>query len=409
MANEKTKAVKLRELAGEYELKQNFDAAYHCLHRAADKGDHESQYKLGMYFWKGHIPVGLNRLKALRFFHKASDKNPEAKKMLSLFIEEGSKVANNEKAASGYYKTDLYTLGRCYLEGIGVEKNIDKGLELCRSAADFDDKAMMYLAKCYENGIHVRKNLETAFHYYLSASKKKFKCMKTLIKIHAKLADFYKNGIEGALEPDFNKYFYYRRLDTNRDPIKIEELIKDFFQHYELLVEKGLMGAEILFNLGYLYFLKFETEPEESNKKKIYGSNCFNLLELAADKDYPEAQYMLGSFCETDSNNAEDQNEKLELIEQASQYYYKSYFNLSFGHKLDIKIFLKYKQEFSTLAGDYLKKIEQTEAFQEAIPSLSFSKLLSSSMGSGGLINSSASNTASESLNAGEKKPSFTL
>jgi len=49
-----------------------------------------------------------------------------------------------------------------------------------------------------------------------------------------------------------------------------------------------------------------------------------------------------------------------------------------------------------------LKKIKKTEAFRKAIPSVSISKLLSSSMGSGVLINSNASN-ASESVNTDEK------
>jgi hypothetical protein len=63
-------------------------------------------------------------------------------------------------------------LGLCYLFGNGVERDINKGWDLCLSAArDLNYEGIYGIGHCYEHGIAVAKNEVKALAIYQMASK----------------------------------------------------------------------------------------------------------------------------------------------------------------------------------------------------------------------------------------------
>ncbi len=63
-------------------------------------------------------------------------------------------------------------VGYCYLEGIGTDKDIAKGIEYTRRGAIHGDRDAQYnLATLYEEGKGVSKSLEEASKWYIEAAK----------------------------------------------------------------------------------------------------------------------------------------------------------------------------------------------------------------------------------------------
>ena len=53
----------------------------------------------------------------------------------------------------------MYNLGVCYMSGIGVKKDLKKGIKLYERAAEKGITSAMYnLASCYINGVGVKKD-----------------------------------------------------------------------------------------------------------------------------------------------------------------------------------------------------------------------------------------------------------
>jgi TPR repeat protein len=64
-----------------------------------------------------------------------------------------------------------YILGKEYIEGKKVKKNLKKGLAyLNKSALDNNEEANLYLAKLYSNGKVLNKNTKKATSYYQAAA-----------------------------------------------------------------------------------------------------------------------------------------------------------------------------------------------------------------------------------------------
>lgn len=78
-----------------------------------------------------------------------------------------------KKEASKNNPIALNELGLLYLQGIEIEKNIQKAFECFEASMKLDcDLAIVNLANCYAHGIHIEKNIRKAYELYKEAAEK---------------------------------------------------------------------------------------------------------------------------------------------------------------------------------------------------------------------------------------------
>lgn len=104
----------------------------------AEKGDAESQYKLGKMYTEG-VGVSIDRAKATEAFENAANQ--------------------------GYAKAE-YNLGLNYYEGSGVTKDMNTAYKWFKAAAEQGDPAAQYyLGKMYASGSGVKQNYTTSLEW----------------------------------------------------------------------------------------------------------------------------------------------------------------------------------------------------------------------------------------------------
>ena len=166
---------------GNEEVKENFYSFYSKqLEKYAKSGDAQAQYEVGCAYQKGD-GVDRNIKTAAEWYLEAKKQGHEAaKEQLYSFY---SKVL--EKDAKDNAES-MYVLGCFYMDGNQVEKNLKKGTkylatayqkgheqsfeklsstynkDLEKIAKKGDKRAQIALAKCYLNGIGVDKNKKKA-------------------------------------------------------------------------------------------------------------------------------------------------------------------------------------------------------------------------------------------------------
>ncbi|SDY38617.1 Sel1 repeat-containing protein [Nitrosomonas sp. Nm58] len=126
-------------------MPQDSEKAFYWTEKAANGWARGANYKVGIMYQKG-IGVEQNSVKAAEHFLKAIERDVDKKAMIHL--------------------------GEMYLNGDGVEKNIEKGISLYERAAEGGDAdAQFALGKIYFNDYRVPKNIKQA-HYWLTTSAK---------------------------------------------------------------------------------------------------------------------------------------------------------------------------------------------------------------------------------------------
>ncbi len=135
---------------------------------AANKGDANAQYNLGLCYSKGD-GVDLNQAEAVNWWRKAAD--------------QGLPIAQAN-------------LGACYAEGNGVDKNNATALVLFRKAAERGDPSAQYnIAAFYHNGQGVEKDDAEATKWYIKAAE------QGLVAAQQRLGDNYYAAV--GVEKDF--------------------------------------------------------------------------------------------------------------------------------------------------------------------------------------------------------------
>ena len=231
----------------------------------------------------------------------------------------------------------MYQHGRCYYHGVGVEKNIQEAVKCFRNAAERGQVDAQYsLGYCYYNGDGAVENHKEAAKWY---------------KLSAEQGDAEGQYMTGLL--------YYNGDGVEKD-------CKEAVKWSQMAVDKGNMNARQI--LGYCYYTGqgvetnnnvalqllipyAEAYPDELNTLYIVG-DCYYRLEKykeaadwfkkAAEKDYVEAQYMLGmvykDFSYVFENEDYDDCEKTAvkwLLKAAEHYHGMALFEL--GYYFDMK------------------------------------------------------------------------
>lgn len=147
--------------------------------RAADLGEHRSQFMLG---WMDERGEGgpANVKTAVEWYRKAaSQNNPSAMNNLATMFADGRGVERNDQAAFALFEraanlenpTALNNLARWYRDGRHVKRDDNRAVELYRQAVRLGDRsAMNNLAQMYEQGRGVDRNPAEAARLYRRAA-----------------------------------------------------------------------------------------------------------------------------------------------------------------------------------------------------------------------------------------------
>jgi uncharacterized protein len=150
------------------------------LRAKAEKGDAESQNKLGRTFFSGTLGVETNYAEAVQWFRKAAEQNyAPAQNLLGVSYHKGFGVAKDEAKAAKWFRKAAEQnnahaqcdLGVCYAHGQGVAKDYAEAATWFRKAAEqnFAD-AQNGLGNCYFNGKGVAKDNVEAYKWTLLAA-----------------------------------------------------------------------------------------------------------------------------------------------------------------------------------------------------------------------------------------------
>lgn len=149
------------------------------LYEAAEKGDAEAQFNIGMMYSTG---VGIEKDDALafRWIHRAAEQgHDEAEFILAVMFNEGVGTAKDESEALRWYRRAAdhgerraqYQLASAYTFGRGVAEDLKEAARWYRRAAERGlVHAQSDLELLYETGSGVEKDEREALRWYLKAA-----------------------------------------------------------------------------------------------------------------------------------------------------------------------------------------------------------------------------------------------
>jgi len=126
-----------------YWSEKNYDAAFPLYKKAAEQGNPEACFKMGLMHYccqSSFVKIDVDRLyykEAVKWFQRAAEKgHPESFMWLGMSYQYGNGVPKDDKKAMYYYTKSAekgfaggqYFLGRCYEEGLGTKKNLKKAI-----------------------------------------------------------------------------------------------------------------------------------------------------------------------------------------------------------------------------------------------------------------------------------------
>lgn len=221
--------------------------------RAADMGDPQGMYKLGVCydFGKGGLTKDTSKAMDMEWYQKAAEAG-NARAMYKLGIcywkccyggirkAEAKAMEWYQKAAEAGYATAMCQLGLCYKYGYGeITKDMSKAVEWYQKAAEAGEASAMYsLGICYEFGT---KDEAKAVEWYQKAAEAgdaeamsslgyAYECGKGgLTKDEAKAAEWYQKAEEAGNAEAMDKLGYayeYGQGGLTKDEVKAVEWFK---------------------------------------------------------------------------------------------------------------------------------------------------------------------------------------
>jgi len=176
-----------------------------------------------------------------------------------------------QKSAEKEYEAAQYSLGNCYQNGIGVEKNETRAFEYYEKSAEKGfSMAQNTLGSLYEIGKYIEKDLEKAIYWYNQAAKNGNEMAQFNLGI------CYQNGI--GVEKDETKAFEYRpkrNLKMHNFYLVNLNFIKKHNLNLDVVI---IMGLELkLIKKGHLICIKELLKTEVvMHKKTLYY--CMNMV-----------------------------------------------------------------------------------------------------------------------------------
>lgn len=282
--------------------------------RAYEAGDKEAMYELGILYRYAEDGGTHNAERAITALTAAADAgNGQAMYELGDMYEHGDGVGQDMEKAMDWYKKGArkscaaaqYALGMCYLLGTGgIREDLTLAFLWMHRAADKDyPEAVFRLAQMYRSHVHVAKNAETEVYWLDVASLLGCEEARELRRnYHAdrlegswsniqELKQRAQDGNMNALEGMIQRYFRGESVSKS-----IETAVDWVLRAAEW--EKRIPADEMPYNFQpgwYMYWAG------------IYCMTGFGMgtyrekagvewLELAAERGYPPAMYMIGEI-----------------------------------------------------------------------------------------------------------------
>ena len=272
------------------------------LKRLAEQGDLDAQVRLAICYFDG-VGVMKDGHEAVRWVRNAADHGHAGGQFMFGTVKLrglGGVAENSEEAVKWYRKSASQgfdpaqlELGRCYGNGVGVEKDQSVAVEWYRKAADQGlADAQFTLGMCYSEGEGVSKDLAEAIKWYRKAAE------QGLAIASRKLYDCYRLG-EGVNVNEKEAYGWLGLAATQGDPeaqFQVGKFYRDndmaeedkteAVKWFRMAAEQGHSKAQ--FYLGVCYDFGNGVEKDATEAVKWYRH--------AADKGIKEAQYNLGNM-----------------------------------------------------------------------------------------------------------------
>ena len=265
---------------GLFGVRQCYSKAVENFKIAAENGDAEAQYSLACYYSEG-VHVEQSTSEATSLLEKAA-KSGLVRSYLAL--------------ASVLYSQERYEEARKW-----CELAIDNGEEL-------DINKLEFIASLYDN---IEGNEKKSFDYYLQAAQQGSTLSQTMI------GDFYLLG--RAVEEDLNQAFdWYKRAADAGDADGQYLVSRSYYFGWGVDedIDKAMewsKKAVMQNNIEGKYILALcYSEMENYN-------TAFSLLTEAAEANYDEAQYLLGSCYEDGSWGRKNRNTAILWYKKAAE------------------------------------------------------------------------------------------
>ncbi len=320
-------------LEGEY-FPKNEELGKDFFRRAALQKNFDALYNIGVQMIKEDKKASL--ISALGFFdYIAKRYHAKAIYMIGHIYETTPELGLSPIDAVEWYKKSaelncfeaIFALGRCYEEGIGVKKDLEKSFAYYESLINDDYPNACYKVGCfYFNGIVVDEDKKKALNFFEKAA------LKENSESINMLGYYYENGI--VVKKDLEKaYEYYKK-------------------------SAELENSEALKNIGLFY--EQGIVVEQSNNE------AFNYYKKSAELNNSEAQNYLGQFYF--NGIGVEQDEKIALywfIKGAKNNNISAAFNAAICYEEGIGTFVDYGEavKYYKIAAskddqDALKKID---------------------------------------------------
>lgn len=323
----------IKDIRGEKKSHDNSAAPLQSLKEAAEKGEPEPLYQLGMFYWEGRkVPRSL--AKALHCFTRAAAKGHQPSRfMLALADLQGKGVIPNPKKAFAEF-LQLYRegwtaagipLGILYYEGTGTEKNYKKALEYLKAGLEAKDRIPGELHPdavigkiCYFGGYGVKPDPAQAFEHL-------------------------KQCRNSAYEAYLLGTLYLSGKGCSRDPKSAAECFRIAAEHgySQAGTELGRMyytgtgvGKDDRMAVRYLNpAVEFDKSSEAAfllakiysdKKSPVYNAkNALQNYRVAAWKSDPEAQYRIGAMILNGVGTEKNPKAALDYLQAAAKQNHK--------------------------------------------------------------------------------------
>lgn len=248
----------------QFENEQNYSMALACYHFAAEQGEAEAQYNLGlMYLWGRNLPQ--DDVEAVNWFRKAAEQGlATAQNSLGWMYSKGRGVKRYDLKAAEWYRKAAeqgdamaqFNLGWSYQNGRGVMRDDKEAVQWYRKAAEQGDAVAQFnLGKAYHNGQGVAQDYVETANWYRKAAEQGH------ILATMNLGVMYGMGL-GVPQSDMEAVQWYAKVDrvkwdTNfQNRMYVDALAglnynAEQIAWYRKAAEKG--NAEAQYTLGWIY------------------------------------------------------------------------------------------------------------------------------------------------------------